>query len=72
MEGKDLVSDVVYDENGASVLHHAIVSVICFQINRQECSVPVVSNEHQIAITIAHTATWNVPRNLKIMEEHSS
>lgn len=65
------MSNVMYDKNGASVLHLSIVSVICFQINRQECSVPVVSNEHQIAITIAHTATWNVPRNLKIVEEHN-
>jgi hypothetical protein len=62
----------MYDKNGTSVLHSAIVSVICFQINRQECSVPIVSNEHQIAITIAHTATWNVPRNLKNVEEQKT
>ena len=46
----------------------SMVSVIRLQINRQECSVPIIGNEHQISISIAHTAAWNAPRNLQIME----
>jgi hypothetical protein len=58
----------MYDQNRASILHQAIVSVICLQVNRQECSVPIVCNEHQIPITIRHTATRNIPWNLQIVE----
>lgn len=25
---------------------------------------PIIGNEHQISISVAHTTTWNVPRNL--------
>lgn len=59
----------MYHKDRASVLHHAIVSVICLQINRQECSVPIVCKEHQVAIPIGHTTAWNVPRNLPIVQK---
>lgn len=63
------MSDVMYHHNGASVLHQTMVPVIGFQIDRQECRVPIICNEHQISIPVRDTAAWNVPRNLQIMEE---
>jgi hypothetical protein len=66
---KNLVGDIMYHQNRASVLHQAMVSVICFQIDREECCVPIICNEHQISITIRSTAAWNMPRNLQVMVE---
>lgn len=40
------MGNVVYHKNGSSILHQAIVSVIGLQIDRQKCSVPIISNEN--------------------------
>uniref|UniRef100_A0A0A9EHK9 Starch synthase IIc n=1 Tax=Arundo donax TaxID=35708 RepID=A0A0A9EHK9_ARUDO len=55
---------IVYHKNRTSICHKTMVTVVCLQINRQECSMPIICNEHKISITIAEATTWNVPWNL--------
>lgn len=43
-----------------------MVTVICFQIDRQQCSVPIIGNENQVSISIADPTAGDIPRDLKI------
>lgn len=43
-----------------------MVTVISFQIDRQQCSVPIIGNENQVSISIADPTAGDIPRDLKI------
>jgi hypothetical protein len=66
----NLVSYVMNHENRSCIVHQTIVTIICFQIHRQQCSMPIICYEDQISISIANSTTWNMPRNLKNNQLH--
>jgi hypothetical protein len=55
---------VMDDKDRMSKFHQAIVSIICLQIYWQQGCVPIIGNEDQIAISMADTPTWHMPRHL--------